>query len=125
MIEEKVSIRPVLTNIGSLENKSAEEKFQNETLRPILKLQHDLLLAFFSDYLSRKKINLAAMNSAKRQETVSTIFKNDNSFRTEIRGLIIGHFTEAEFQTYLPMTADANKRILTMAKERLLSVLLS
>ena len=28
-----------------------EERFQNETLRPILKVQNDLLLAVFKNYL--------------------------------------------------------------------------
>jgi len=125
MIKEKESIRPILPNIGSMEHKNAEEKFQNTTLRPILKLQHDLLVAFFENYLSRKKINLLTFNNTKKIEVVSGIFKNDNSFKTELRGLIIGHFTVEEYQTYLPIASDANKRILAMAKERLLSVLLA
>ena len=31
---------------------SDEENFQNQTLRPILKIQNDLLLAVFSNYIN-------------------------------------------------------------------------
>ncbi len=125
MSEARESIRPILQNTGSTEHKNAEEKFQNTTLRPIIKLQHDLLVAFFANYVNSKKIDLSALNAARKNEIVSGIFKTDNSLKTEIRGLIIGHFTVEEYKTYVRMAADANKRMLAMIKERLLSVLLS
>ena len=34
---------------------SADEKFQNETIRPILKLQNDLFLAVFKNYIYKYK----------------------------------------------------------------------
>ena len=46
MNDPKKSIRPEIKTIASTEGMSEEEKFQNETLRPIIKLQHDLLLNF-------------------------------------------------------------------------------
>lgn len=124
MTINKTSIRPVLKNIGKIENSSLEEKFQNVTLRPIIKLQHELLIAFFENYLIRKKINFSDLRPLKKQELVSKIFKNDTMFKTELRGMIIGHFTFNEFIMYQTMTSDINKRLLIMIKERLLSVIL-
>ena len=124
MTNDKTIIRPVIKNIGTVKNKSREEKFQNITLRPIIKLQHELLIAFFENYILRKKIKFSILNTLKKQELMSNIFKNDTMFKTELRGLIIGHFTVDEFTVYQTMTADANKRILTMIRERLLSVTL-
>ncbi len=124
MTDSKISIRPEIKNIGTTENKSQEERFQNLTLRPIIKLQHELLIAFFQNYLKRKRIDFEGLSTMKRNELVSNIFKNDTMFKTELRGLIIGHFTLDEFVTYQDMAADTNKRILAMIKERLLSVLL-
>lgn len=124
MTDIKISIRPVIKNIGFNENKNEAESFQNKTLRPILKLQHELLIAFFEHYMSRKKIDFHELSSVKKNDLVSNMFKKDNMFKTEIRGMIIGHFTVSEFAVYQNMAPEANKRILSMAKERLLSVFL-
>ena len=124
MTENKVKIRPIIENIGSFEDKNAVEKFQNETLRPIIKLQHELLLAFFENHLNKKKIVFDQLNRQKKIDLMSSIFKNDNLFKTELKGLIIGHFTTQEYKDYLAISVDANKRIFTMIKERFLSVFL-
>lgn len=124
MIDNKLSIRPVIIHIGTVENKTQEEGFQNTTLRPILKLQHELLIAFFENYVKRKKIDFQGLSIEKKNDLLSKIFKNDNIFKTELRGMIIGQFTVSEFASYQKISSDANKRILTMAKERLLSVFL-
>ena len=120
MIENKISIRPNINNIGSLENKKPEEKFQNETLRPIIKLQHDLLVAHFDYYLAKKKIPFLEFNDSKKKDTIINILKNDILFKTELRSFIIGHFTLDEYQIYLPMNNNINKRIMSMIKEKFL-----
>jgi hypothetical protein len=124
MIEDKTSIRPTIKNIGTIENKNPEEKFQNISLRPIIKLQHDLLIAFFQNYLKRNKIDFSQLSTLRKKELISKVFKNDSLFKTELRGLIIGHFTQEEYTTYLNMAADSNKRIMAMIEERLQSVTL-
>ena len=124
MTDTKISIRPVIKNIGSNENKNEAESFQNATLRPILKLQHDLLVAFFEHYVRKKKIDFQGLSSAKKNDLMSNVFRNDNMLKTELRCKIIGQFTVNEFDLYQNIYADTNKRILTMAKERLLSVFL-
>ena len=111
-----------MKNLGTAEGKRPEEKFQNETLRPIIKMQHDLLLAFFKNYLIKKKIDLSTESTLKKNEVISKIFKGDNLFKTELRGLIIGHFTVAEYSIYRGMAPEINKRILSIVKERLISL---
>lgn len=122
MTDAKQSIRPVIKNIGIGENKSAEENFQNTVLRPIIKLQHELLIAFFSNYIQKRKVDIKGLNTQEKSQLISSVFKSDTKFKTEVRGLIIGHFTVNEYASYEIMTNDLNKRILTMIKERLLSV---
>ena len=42
--------------IGSITTQSSsDESFQNEVLRPILKLQNDLFIASFINYVSKNK----------------------------------------------------------------------
>lgn len=120
MINDKISIRPTIKNIGSLENKKPEEKFQNEILRPIIKLQHELLIAFFDNYLIKKKINYTELSKLKKNELIATIFKNDMQFKTQLKGFIIGLLTIDEYKIYQNMATDINKRIIAMIKEKLL-----
>lgn len=123
MTDSKVSIRPTI-NIAVLQNKSSDEQFQNETLRPILKMQHELIVSFFENYLVLKKIDLFALNGEKKTELIYAIFKNDTLLKAELRGLIIGHFTVEEYLVYQNSKPELNKRILAMMKERILSVII-
>ena len=121
MTNDKVSIRPIIKKINSIENKSQEERFQNEVLRPIIKMQHDLLLLFFQQHTLKKKVFFAELSDLKKKTLIAEIFKNDSQFKIELRGLIIGHFTTEEFLAYLEIRADSNKRIVSMIEERILS----
>ena len=47
--------RPIIKNIVS-DKTLPFETFQNVTLRPIIKMQHDLILALFQSYVQKKKI---------------------------------------------------------------------
>ena len=124
MTETKISIRPIIKNIGTIQGKTEAENFQNTTLRPVLKLQHELLIAFFENYIQRKKIDFQGLSSEKKKDLVANIFKNDNMFKTELKGMITGQFILSEFVLYQSISSDANKRIFSMAQERLLSVFL-
>ena len=48
-------IRPQISKTIDYPNMGAEERFQNATLRPILKLQNPLLLAVFRNYIEKHK----------------------------------------------------------------------
>jgi hypothetical protein len=123
MINDKRTIRPTIATIEVLDETSDEEKFQNLTLRPILKMQHELLVAFFNHYVASKKIAFAELTSLKKTETIERIFKTDHLFKTELKGLIIGQFTVEEFDAYATQAAAQNKRMITMTKQRLLSTI--
>ena len=123
MMNDKQSIRPIIKNISVTVNQSQEERFQNKVLRPILKLQHELLLLFFESHTFKKKMVFADLSGLKKIALIDDIFKKDSQFKIELRGLVIGHFTTEEYLLYQKMTAEVNKRIMSMAKERLLSTI--
>ena len=123
MTNTKKSIRPEIPAIGSQENASPEERFQNETLRPIIKMQHRLILAYFKNYLVRTKLEFDQFSEFKKKEAISKAFSKDMQFKTELRGMIIGHLTTEEYQIYLGMSATLNKRIGNMLQERLISTI--
>ena len=122
-MNDKLTIRPTIATIAALDYTSDEEKFQNETLRPIIKMQHDLLVAFFNHYVASKKIPFSTLSPLKKKETMERIFKTDHVFKTELKGLIIGQFTVEEFDAYATQAAAQNKRMITMTKQRLLSTI--
>ena len=122
-MNDKQSIRPIIKSISATENQSQEERFQNEVLRPIIKLQHDLLLLFFQHHTLKKKVSFADLNAVKKKALIAEVFKNDSQFKIELRGLIIGHFTTEEFLLYQEIRMDSNKRIVSMIEERILSTI--
>ena len=123
LMTDKISIRPVIDGINRFENKSEQEQFQNDTLRPIIKLQHLLLVEYFKEYLLVKKCKFTELNELKQLAFIKAAFLRDNSFKAELKGLIIGQFTVEEFSLYSKYKSDFNKRILTMIEQRILSVI--
>lgn len=123
LMTDKISIRPVIDGISRSENKSEQEQFQNSILRPIIKLQHPLLVEYFKEYLLVKKCKFADLSESKRVAFIKAAFLRDNSFKAELKGLIIGQFTVEEFSLYNKYKSDFNKRILTMIEQRILSVI--
>lgn len=123
MTSTKQAIRPIIHAIGSQENASKEERFQNEVLRPIIKMQHDLIMAFFNNYLVKMKLQLEGLSDFQKKETVSNTFSKNQQFKTELRGMIVGQFTVEEYQEYVPISSTLNKRVSNMLQERIISTL--
>ncbi len=123
MTIDRTDIRPIIKLKSLNAPVSIEENFQNNTLRPIIKMKHDLLVQFFMDYIYSKKCRFDNLTQIKQEEFIHAAFKKDNSFKSELKGLVIGHFTVSEFTVYCKNKSDFNKRILTMIQERILSVL--
>lgn len=48
--------RPIIKTISREKHSLSLELFQNETLRPILKMKNDVIVSFFKQYLLDKKI---------------------------------------------------------------------
>lgn len=116
----KKDIRP---NIPSIKKESinADEQFQNEILRPILKLQHDLILAFFQRHLESKKIKINTLSLIKKEAVSETVFKTDQGFKSVLKGMVVGMFTIEEYSSYIKMESQINKRILALTKQRITS----
>ncbi len=119
MPDSKLSIRPVIETIDKSKDSSTEETFQNQTLRTILKLQHELLKAFFSEYVKQRKTDWSRLSILKKETFITAAFSSDSKFKTSVIHLVIGHFTEEEFVEYSGASKEFNKRILQMAKQRI------
>ena len=112
-------IRPEIKKIQEFENMSFEERFQNETLRPILKLQNPLFLAVFRNYIEKRKGVFYDLGLEKILAYIENGLIKDQKFRNSVKGTIIGHFTLSEYRQYSSNSSALNKRMMNMVIERL------
>ncbi len=108
--------------IGSVTHQSStEESFQNEVLRPILKLQNDLFIASFINYVSKNKADFYSYTVEKKLSVIENAIQKDIKFRNALKGMIIGLFTLDEYAVYIKNSSNINKRMMSMLIERLKS----
>ncbi len=107
--------------IGESNTYSSEERFQNATLRPILKLQNDLFLLVFRNYISKYKGDFYAYSVDKKLSYIENAIQKDIKFRNSLKGIVIGLFTVAEYEYYITASSSLNKRMMNMLIERLKS----
>jgi hypothetical protein len=106
--------------IGAISSESTmEESFQNETLRPILKLQNDLFAAAFATYIKKNKIDFEAKTVEAKLVVIDNAIQKDIKFSNTMKGIIIGLFTTEEYTNYSKNTSSINKRMMSMLIERL------
>jgi hypothetical protein len=111
--------RPEIPSARITDNMSADERFQNETMRPVIKFQNPLLLAAFTNYISKHKNGFHDLVLEKRMEFIERAIQKDIKFRNSLKGMIIGQFTIEEYEIYILNSSALNKRMMNMVIERL------
>jgi hypothetical protein len=119
--EDLAKLRPKIKTIQQDLNTSETEQYQNDTLRPILKFQHDILLCLFHASLTKNKAHFTEVSLEEKEEKLNQIFKKDLSFKNQSIGAVIGMLTLKEYEVYTSDTAAYNRRIVTMLKQRIMS----
>ncbi|HEX8563340.1 MAG TPA: glyoxalase [Flavobacterium sp.] len=108
--------------LGIVNNQStAEEVFQNQTLRPILKMQNNLLIEVFRNYIAKYKNDFYSYPAEKKMAFIENAIQKDIKFRNSLKGIVIGLFTVAEYEDYIKASSSLNKRMMNMVVERLKS----
>ena len=116
----KLDLRESL-QIPILETSTAEETFQNQTLRPILKLQNELYLSLFKNYVIRQNADFNSLSTTKKSDFIEQSLQKDNVLKSTFIGMTIGMFTLQELEVYNLDSKVFNKRIVAMLTERLKS----
>ena len=111
-------IRPEIKKTQQFKNMSTEERFQNETLRPILKLQNTLFLAVFQNYIEKRKGVFYDLGLEKKLAYIENSLIKDQKFRNSIKGMVLGQFTLEEYSRYSHNSSALNKRMMNMVIER-------
>ncbi len=118
-----IELRPVIKTALIDEKSSIEESFQNNTLRPIIKFQHDLIISIVQHSLNKYSKDFYSLSIEKKSLKIEATFKSDSQLKNELRGIIIGLFSKEEYELYNTIRNDINKRIIQIIKERGLSTL--
>lgn len=100
---------------------SPDELFQNQTIRPILKLQNDLFIAVFINYVNKNKADFYSYTVEKKLQTIENSIQKDIKFRNSLKGIVMALFTIEEYDTYIQNSSSLNKRMMNLLVDRLKS----
>ena len=117
----KIEIRPLIPNALVNDSMSFEEQFQNITLRPIIKLQHDLIFQIIKNHFVITKFKFENLSIEKKKHFIENTLLKDVGLQNELKGIIIAFFTKDEFNAYSKSINNVNKRIFGIIKERIIS----
>lgn len=119
--KELPRLRPEIPSARVSENMTSDEQFQNKTLRPVIKLQNDLLIEVFKNYIKKHKNSFYTYTVERKLSFVENAIQRDIKFRNSLKGIIMGQFTVEEYLLYIENSSALNKRMMNIVKERMFS----
>lgn len=117
--EKLLQQRPDIPTSKINDQMGLEEYFQNAILRPILKLQNDLFVSVFRNYIKKHKNVFFDLTLEKKQHYIEQSIQKDIKFRNSLKGMVIGMFTVEEYETYTLNSSALNKRMMNLLIVRL------
>jgi hypothetical protein len=114
-------LRPEIPSARVSENMSHDEQFQNKILRPVIKLQNELLVEVFRNYIKKHKNSFYSYGVDKKFNFIENAIQRDIKFRNSLKGIVIGQFTIEEYLIYIENSSSLNKRMMNIVKERMFS----
>jgi hypothetical protein len=115
--------RPIVNIDNKPEIHLENELFQNEVLRPILKMQHEITLKLFSNHIDNLGIVWKDLKKSKKNQCVENQLSKNIQFKNLVIGVVAGQFNELEMDKYLLDSREYNKRILQMTIQRIVSTI--
>lgn len=112
-----LALRPAVSTAPASGDATSGD-FLHHTLRPILKLQNDLLLAVVADFVRDHHVPLAAASATDQQRLLTELLTRNVKLRYTVVGLICAMFTTAELDFYREHRSELNRRLLELAVRR-------
>lgn len=117
--ERLLLLRPEITTTNKKLVTSSAERFQNDTLRPVIKFQNPLFIIAFRNYIGKHKNTFYNLTLEGRLAYLENVIQKDFKFRNSLKGMVIGQFTLEEYEEYICNSSALNKRMMSMVTERL------
>jgi len=93
--------------------------FQHQVLRPLLKFQHELLVATATGFAHDYHVPLAGAAPTEASRLLTDLLARNTRLRATLTGLVVGLLTSEEFAFYQQHRAELNRRLLDLVAERL------
>ena len=97
------------------------EAFLHRTLRPVLKLQNDPILALVAADLCKRVPGFAAFAPDDARERLVSMLKTDARLKRVLLGLVLGMLTADELAFALENDAEVRRRVMVLVVERVRS----
>ena len=75
--DRRLDIRPTISASHFNNQMGFDEHFQNKTLRPVIKLQNDLLVEAFKNYANKHKGAFYGLSLEKKMEYIERAIQKD------------------------------------------------
>lgn len=112
-----LALRPALA-VAPATGDATVGDFLHHTLRPLLKLQNELLLAVVADFVHDHHVPLATLAVPDQQRQLTELLSRNVKLRYTVIGLISGLFTSDELAYYRQHRSELNRRLLELAVRR-------
>ena len=116
-----IKLRPEIPAAKITEGISGIEKFQNVTIRPIIKFQNELLFQVFSNHARSYQKDWDSISNEKKEIFIESSMNKNQNLKNIYIGLVLGLFTTEETEFYLSNKSEINRRIVQIIKQRILS----
>ena len=116
---ELLALRPAIAGQPApLPTPLAVADFQHQVLRPLLKLQHELLVTTVADFALDYHVPLAEADPTEATRLRADLLARNTRLRATLVGLVVGLLTAEEFAVYRQHRAELNRRLLDLVAER-------
>jgi hypothetical protein len=100
---------------------STAEQFQNQTIRPILKLLDGSIQTLWQHHWPKRKTPFDRFSPQEKMAYIERAVRDDTRLRLTLIGMVLGQFTPEEWQTYMNAEAEITRRITALITQRLQS----
>jgi hypothetical protein len=113
-----LALRPAIAAELPTEPVGNVADFLHRTLRPVLKLQNEHLLAIVADFLHDHHIPFRAASVGEQQRLLTELLGRNTKLRYTLIGLVVAMFTTEELRFYRTQRSELNRRVLELAVRR-------
>ena len=100
---------------------SPAEQFQNQAIRPILKLLDGPIQALWQHHWPKRKTPFDRFTRQEKMAHIERAVREDTRLRLTLIGMVLGHFTPDEWVLFTADEAEITRRIGSLLTERLQS----
>lgn len=103
-----LDLRPEIPQVKITHGISATEAFQNKTLRPIIKFQHDWIMTHYAEFVYAYNKDWASLSNEKKKVFLESSLSKNQSLKLSLIGMVTAFFTSKELTHYYPNKSEIN-----------------